>query len=95
MCSVFLQTSHQKVQRGGWFMNFACAITSHFATLHIKCLMWSSTLRVEIQRVAEALNESNGAAASLTVRGGNARPAAVRGKDGTYEALQYVSVAIN
>ena len=69
----------------------AAAVTSHYVTLHIRPVMWSSTLGVEIQRVAEALNESNGAAASLTVRGGNDRPAAVRGKDGTYEDLQYIS----
>ena len=37
-------------------------------------------VRIEIQCVAEALNEGNGAAARLAVRGGNAGPAADRGK---------------
>ena len=43
------------------------AVTSHYATLHIKSVMWSSTLRIEIQGIAEALNEADGAAASLAV----------------------------
>jgi len=53
--------------------------------------MWSSTLGVEVKRIAEALNESNCAAASLSVRGRNARPAADRGKDSANEDLQYLS----
>ncbi len=47
-------------------------------------------VRVEIQRVAEALNESDGAAAGAAVRGGNARAPADRGKHGAHPDLHYV-----
>ena len=48
-------------------------------------------VRVEIQGVAEALNEGDGAAAGPAIRGGNARPAADRGEHGAHEDLRDVS----
>ena len=71
-------------------MNFACAITSHYATLHIRPVMWSSTLWVQVQRIAEALDEGHSAATSLAVRGRNASPAADRSEDGAHKDLQYI-----
>lgn len=47
-------------------------------------------MRVQIQCVAEALNEGDGAASGPAVRGGNARPPADRGKHGAHPDLQYV-----
>ena len=47
-------------------------------------------MRVEVQRVAEALNEGDGTAGCLAVRGRNARPAADRGEDGSDEDLQHI-----
>jgi hypothetical protein len=47
-------------------------------------------MRIEIQRIAEALNERDGAAAGSAVRGGNARPTPDRGKHGAHPDVQYV-----
>ncbi len=46
-------------------------------------------VRVEVQGIAEALNECDGPASSLVTRGRNTRPAADRGKDRAHKNLHH------
>jgi hypothetical protein len=50
-------------------MNVVCEVTSHYATLHITSLMWSSTLGMEIQAVAITLNRDDDAGKGGRIRG--------------------------
>jgi hypothetical protein len=61
------------------------------AVHHIEAIQnQNMEMRIEVQRVREALNESDGAATSLAVRGRNARHAADGSKDRSYKDLQYI-----